>query len=84
MEEDEAHELPFLDASVSRPKANIHLHRHRYMRSKVPLNATGKFEVVYKINCANCETNRIDETGKKLAKRLREHWCAIKRNKERY
>lgn len=30
----------------------------------MPLNVMGRSEVVYMINCANCETNSISKTGK--------------------
>lgn len=43
--------------------------RTQIMRSKMPLNATEKSEVVYTNNCANCEKNFIGETGNRLTTR---------------
>ncbi|KAG8134613.1 hypothetical protein E2320_007711, partial [Naja naja] len=36
-------------------------------------------DIIYQIQCSNCEKNYVGQTGKKLLTRLHEHFLAIER-----
>ena len=55
-------------------KTEVHSHRP-------PEKMTDKKGVIYKINCGNCESSYIGETGQTLGKRLQQHQRDVREKK---
>ncbi|BHF60549.1 hypothetical protein SprV_0100351400 [Sparganum proliferum] len=59
-----------------RPDSTI---RHLVMRPKAPLPRGETTNVIYRVQCNSCETNYVEETGKRLQTRVNEHMRAVRR-----
>jgi len=47
---------------------------------KDPLPIYDSMDVIYKLNCIDCDASYVGQTGRQLRTRINEHRCHIKRN----
>jgi len=63
-----------------KPYINIYIYGIYIKTDKDQLSFGFCCEVVYKINCQNCEASYVDQTKRSLKTRVKEHFVDIRRS----